>query len=172
MTKVPVMGVVPPQLVFERLVLLKFHTPQTTPLLNVPVAAVVPFDVPLTPPPGACAVSWSVLSACIGFVVGFALDVISRLMLPVTWPVDAVVIVADPPWVVAVTPVKKHAPLLMKLKPLIESPCAGSPVVLLTEKLITKVSWLDGPVPPESSASQFPLVLVVTAFGGLLLPQP
>jgi hypothetical protein len=149
--------------------LLRFHTPHTTPLLKVPVDVGVPLDVPVTPPAGGVAVNWSTLPACVPDV---AFEVMVKLILPVTWLVERVVIVAEPPWAVPVTPVKKHGPLLMKLKPEIASPCALSPGVLLTLKLITKFRLAAAPVPPLKSASQFPLVLVVIALGGLLLPHP
>lgn len=46
------------------------------------------------------------------------------------------------------------------------------PENVVTENAVTKFSLLDGPVPPTSWASQFPLVVVVTVLRGVDLPQP
>ena len=93
MVKVPV-GMPLAQLVS---LVVRVHVPQKTPLLRVPVE--VPFDVPLT-----CPVSASEFPPDEEFIV--------RFIVPVTWPDELVLRVADP-FPLAIE--AKHALLLKKL---------------------------------------------------------
>ena len=91
-------------------------------------------------------------------------------MPPVTWFVELTVTVAEPVSVEPFTPLAKHAPALMKLKPVMSSGTLA-PLFTVKVKAVTKFNWLAAPVPPVNWASQFPVVDVVTVVEGLLVPQ-
>ena len=83
----------------------RVHVPTTTPLLRVPVVVGVPFDVPVRFP-----VNDRVLPAGVT-------DFTVKSRVPVTWFAEPVIKVAVPVSVEPFTPLAKHFPALMKLKP-------------------------------------------------------
>ena len=132
--------------------------PVTTPLVKVPVVVVVPFELPVTFP-------FKVRT------LPLVDEVMIILSVPVTWPAELVTSVAVPLAVSELLPVVKHGPALKKPTPVISRGSLAVPVVSVTLNATTKLSWLVGPVPPISWASQFPLVVVVTVLVGVF-PQP
>ncbi len=134
----------------------KVQVPETTPPLSVPVVVVVPLEVPVRFPVRA-----RVLPAGVT-------DVTVKVSVPVTAFVELVTRVAEPDSVEPLTPSAKHAPALMKLKPVM-----FSGPLLVTENAVTKFSLLASAVPPINWASQFPLVdVLVVVLEVVLLPQP
>lgn len=99
----------------------KAHVPTTIPLLRDPVVVGVPLEVPVKLP-----VSVRVLP------VGVR-EVTVKLKVPVTWLAAPVIKVALPVSVEPFTPLAKHFPALMKLKPVIS---IGPELV--TENAVTK----------------------------------
>lgn len=90
--------------------LVNVHVPQTTPLVNVPVVLIVPFEVPLTPPAGNPFVAFVV--SCRALLLVWELT--EKLRLPVTWPAEFVLSVALPLQFTAISPrvTSKHGPEL------------------------------------------------------------
>ena len=141
------------------LVLVRFQVPHTTPFVMIRTVPGVPVAVPLMPPL-VPVVRVSVLP------VGVS-DVAMKVIEPVTWLAELVFNDAVPEGVLSVT---KHGPALIKLKP-VGVNGSLTPLLLSSVNWVTKFSWLAGPMPPTSWASQFPLVVVWTVVVGVRVPQ-
>jgi hypothetical protein len=141
------------------LVLDRVQPPQTTPFVMTRTVPGVPLAVPLTPP--------LVPVVSVSVFPGGVADVTVYVIEPVTWLAELVFNEAVPAGGGTET---KHGPKLKKPKPVMLSGSLA-PLTLVSLNWVKKFSWLAGPMPPTSWASQFPLVVVSTVVVGVRVPQ-
>ncbi|SPF36440.1 hypothetical protein SBA1_1510007 [Candidatus Sulfotelmatobacter kueseliae] len=158
------------------LVVDRVQPPQTTPFVMTRTVPGVPLAVPLTPPL-VPVVSVSVFPAGVADVTVYVIE-------PVTWLAELVFNEAVPAgggtWLAELVfneavpagggTETKHGPKLKKPKPVMLSGSLA-PLTLVSLNWVKKFSWLAGPMPPTSWASQFPLVVVSTVVVGVRVPQ-